>query len=214
MNRFILNFTYFFTDFFYEHKRYYVFFGIIALCCFVLGIYLSVVDAEFLSVLKEDDNVLFDFINGAQSFKDVFFVKIKDVFLLCLLVFLFNLTFYTTFLNYFVVGYQSLLLGCTCCALVSLYSFKGVFCLIFLLPINLLIIFNLINFVAICETRAKHSHKYAIRFWESFGYKKYVLNFFVCFLVFVLICLLFAVIFLYLFKSFIFSVYWYIKKWY
>lgn len=63
----------------------------------------------------------------------------------CLIMLLFGLTKYTIYLNYVYIGYQGLLLGASCTSVVALNGVTGALnVFIFTLPVNLL------NLIAIC----------------------------------------------------------------
>lgn len=207
MKKFFQNFIYFVYDLFNENKKQYILYGILFLFAIILGIYLSIIDLDFLDVLKAEDQFFFNSIKGETSFSHTLFSKIKDTFILCLLIFSFNLIYYTNYLNYLLFGYQSFLLGCTCTSLISFYGIMGVFLALIIFPINLLFLFIMMNFIAINYKRVSIAHRYNLPFGNSFNHTNYWLKLLLIIICFILLCFVYSVLFVTLLKSYIFSVY-------
>lgn len=207
MNASILNFLYNIKDYIKENKKTFIYLFVVSVFGFLLGIYLSIVEIDFLDVLKEKDEILFDLIKGEASISNLFFNKLLDCLLIFVLIFIFNITFYTWIFNYFFVAYQSLLFGASLVALTSTYNLVGIFCVFLILPLNIISIVAITSMIVVLSNRAKFSHKHNVSFRDSFIYQKVFIKLVVCFSIFILAILLYSVVYGVLLKSFVFGIY-------
>lgn len=141
----------------------------------VIGIFIVATSERYLSLIKADDKVLFDFINGKATFsKQMFRLLSKFVFPLIVL-FLFNLSGYTSFLSFLFLSYNGVLFFMSSYAVIAEFGFAGALSFIFLfLPVNVLVIAEMIFFNEVCWTRGNLAKKYKRFFFgfdESFWIK-------------------------------------------
>jgi len=207
MNRFGENIFYNFRGYLKENKSKLLYISMVSFFCVCLGIYFGLVEFDFLDILKRDDGILFDMVRGETDLMYLFWGKILECFCILLILVLFNLHYFFSFLNYLFISYQSIVFGATCISIIGNYSIQGVFCVLLILPINIMIFFIIINLIIILQGRAKFAYRYNIRFIDSINYLHTPKRIGVCVVGFVLVCLIYAVVFGILLKSFVFSIY-------
>lgn len=174
-----------------ENRTFYIVMLVAILAGVVLGIYLSVTGYKYTSLLNSSDKHMFDYITGKAEYSSIFSSRFFQCFFCLLLIFLFNLTFYTCFLNYIYIGYQTSLLVLTCFAITSIYGFSGVInVVLILLPINIIWIFIICVWACFCRERAKLQYKYKSKIFESFKLTNLGIKFLFCFLVMLILCVL------------------------
>ncbi len=170
----------------------------------VIGIYLSVTGYRYTSLLSASDKNIFDYINGTASYTSIFYARLIDVFVCLLIILVFNLSIYTSFLSYIFLSYQMALIVLSSSAIISLYGFTGIInVVLFVLPINLA------NFVimsiAICISieRARAQKTYKLKFAESFKATDFFKGYFICALLMLIVCVVHSFILPLFIKSFV-----------
>ncbi len=208
MSNFFLNFK----DDFLNHirKSKFIFIGLII--CFFIGLILGIFGVysgvSFNSILNPSDKQMFDFIAGTSSGVSIFFDKLLEFFLIFLVIFIFNLSYPSSFLSYAFVGYQSFLLVLTCSVIINLYNFVGILnVIIFILPVNICFFLLLFFVISVAQIRAYEAKKYNLPFKESFRFAKFFNKYFLCFSIAIVICLIHSFIIPLLLKSFILFAY-------
>jgi hypothetical protein len=141
----------------------------------VLGVIMAVSSDRFISLLKTDDKVLFDFIKGKASFSAQFSRVLIKFIIPIILLFLFNLTHYTCFLSFGYFIYSGALFFLGGYAVITEFGFSGALSFILLgLPVNLLIILLLTGVQELFFTRcmgAKRYKKWTFGFDADFWFK-------------------------------------------
>lgn len=191
-----------------DHSKFYLFSGVVSVLGIIVGIFISLSNLNYLSILKSSDKILFDYITGSVDYISIFYTRLKDSFIFIIVLFLFNLSVYSSFLGYIFIGYQMSLIVLSCKAVVSLFGFSGVLnALLIIIPINLLLGFNMVVYNSVLSRRVFYAHKYKVKFKDSFcedGTWKYCLMSIIFALI---ICILSSFILPLLFKSLIVVVY-------
>jgi len=177
------------VDHFNIHKKYYYFSIISFIVGLLIGLILSFTEYAYMSLLNSSDNIIFDYITGEASYLSIFYSRIKDICLCVLIIFILNITIYTSFLSYIFVGYQMCLLVLSCAALIIMYGFSGILnVILIMLPINILnyFILNIIN--SLCVGRASRQRRFKESFFSSFKGNDYFVSFCICLLVILVLC--------------------------
>ena len=155
---------------------------VLFLCFFigvVIGIFIANSKSSYLGLLDIKDKDLIDIINGNISIMACFWDNFWSFCLPLLFVFLFSLNYYFSFLNLFLLGYQSVLLYLTCQATILSYEFLGVLKILLILPINICYFIIIIFWIVSCGERAKISFR-TKRFFNGFDssfYNKLIVSF-------------------------------------
>jgi len=152
----------------YYYKQY--FYSVIVLFCgLLLAIILSLTKQDFLNVLNSKDQQVFDFITGNIKRIDIFYERLKNCYIYLVVIFLFNLSTYSSFLSFLFVGYQFFLVFISCFSIISIYGLTGVLLAIFLiLPINLINCLVMVIYNVVLSKRVFNAKKYKLKFRESF----------------------------------------------
>lgn len=142
-----------------------------------VGLYLTLTGYKNTSLLVTDDKLLFDYITGTASYLAIFYTRLKTMLLSVLIILLCNLTYYTGFINYIYLVYQSSLIVLSCSGIISLYRLSGILNVIFFtIPVNVLNIITLSYLIAISLERSREMHKYKTRFIDSFKQSNYFIK--------------------------------------
>jgi len=169
-----------------------------------LGLYLSFTDYSYTSLLSSGDKNIFDYVTGAASYTSIFYSRLINNFLLILIIFVLNLTIYTSFLSLIFIGYQSCLIVLSCSAIISLYGLSGVINVILLvIPINLLNLIIVVAMNSLCFRRAIIQNKFKLSFFESFKEELIFKHIIICVLISFILCLVYCFIVPLFMKSFV-----------
>lgn len=196
------------NDHFKLHLRYYI----TTFSFFVVGLLFGVVlifsDFNYMAILKTSDNVLYDYITGTANNSLIFYSNLKSLFVFALLIFIFNLATYTSFLSCVLISYQVSLLVLSIKAVISMFGFSGVIsCLFFVLPINLLIMFILVIYNSILLRRVFYARRNNLSFIQSFSEGGLYIYIIAIILIFIVLAFIISFILPIFFKSIVFLVY-------
>lgn len=145
---------------------------------FGLGIYLSLTGYKNTSLLVTNDKLLFDYITGTASYVSIFYSRIKTMIIAVVIILSCNLTYYTAFINYIYLTYQSALIVLSCSGIISLYRLSGILNVIFfIIPINLLTLVSVSFLIVISLERSRVAYKFKIPFKDSFNQLNYYSKF-------------------------------------
>lgn len=178
--------------------------GFVVLIGIIIGVYLVFTGYSYTSLLSASDKNIIEYIKGTASYSDIFYFRMMNICVSFVILIIFNLSVYTSFLGYIYLGYQVVLTTLMCSALITLYGLAGVLnvCL-FTIPINLIYIFIMVFVIAISVGRARYQKKYRVGFWDSFKESEYF-KFLILAIVFAfLLCVVFCFVFPLFLKSFV-----------
>ena len=193
---------------FVNHSKQYYISIFVTILAIVIGLILSFSDYSYLSILNAKENMLFDYILGSINKVEIFYEKLKNVFLSLVVVFALNISVYSSFLAYIYVGYQFVLLILSTVSIISLYSFFGVLIVIFLiLPINLIYYLILNSYNCILSKRASIANSLKLGFIDSFKENKTYVYIFIVIIMFLILCIIYSFILPLFVKSFWFILY-------
>lgn len=191
-------------DHFRRNKSAYIFICVTIIIGVVLGIYLWVSDYSYLSLISSSDKILMDYIKGEAEYFSIFYSRFINVILSFLIVFVLNITAYTSILSFIFVGYQSLLTILTIASVINLYGLMGVLNVIFLiLPINIINLIIMSVFLILCKERAVKQLKNKMNFMESFFENNFLKWIIVCLLFGIVLCIISSFILPIFIKSFV-----------
>ena len=189
---------------FNENGRTYALIMLFFILGLIVGVIFSVNGFASSSVLNYQDKLLYEFINGSASYKEIFSYRLSNSFLWVIFIFVFSLNYYLSFLSYLFVGYQVSLLVVSMSSIISLYGISGVLnSFLYVLPINLINIILMVMLIVFGVERAREQIKYNLTFIQSFGYTRYFKKFLVCVLAVLLFCIINSFVLPLLIKSFI-----------
>lgn len=155
---------------------------LVLLFCFFIGLIAGLIivisKASYFGLLNIKDKNMINIINGNVSLISDFWDCFLSFMFPLILIFLFSLNYYLSFVNFVIFSYQSTLLFLTCMALVESYSFLGfIKMLLLILPVNILYFLIMAFWLAACAEKAKISHKYnsfSMGFDYGFKLKVYI----------------------------------------
>ena len=174
----------------------------------IFGFFAINSDVSFNSILNPSDKQMFDFIAGTSSGVSIFFDKLIEFLFIFLIIFVFTLSIYSSFLAFLFIAYQSFLLVITCSVIIGLYNFVGILnVILFVVPINIIFFVILFYTVCVCVLRAHDCKKYNLTFVASFKYLNYFKKMLFCFALAVCICLIHSFVIPFLLRSFILFAY-------
>jgi len=165
--------SFFINDKIKEHiivlKKQYIYTAITTIMAIIIGVIICLTDYNYVSILKDTDKVLMDYITANVEYGTVFVSKIKDILFCLILIFCFNLSIYTSIFSYLFVGYQMVMIVLSASAVISLFGFVGILIFIFyIIPLNIINYFFITLFNNVCVKRAEISQKYKTGFINSF----------------------------------------------
>ena len=135
----------------------------------VLGIVLSLGEFAFTKVLYDNTETFSHYVSGTANIAEIFFSRFAILIFAFLLIFVFCLNYYTSFLGLIYISYQSMILILAIFSLCEYHGVAGILLTIFFaLPVNLVVMFVLAIEYAICTTRAKNCHVFKTKFSSSF----------------------------------------------
>ena len=174
----------------------------------VVGVVLVLSDVSFVGVLDFGNKNIFAYINGTASSLNIFFSKTIEACLSFLLIYLFCLSLSSSVLAFVFIGYQSMLLVITSSTLISLYGFAGILNVALLLvPINICLLLVFCLAISVGVIRAFESKKYREPFGYSFKLNKFYPKFFICFVLIIALCAIYAFGLALVLKSFLLYLY-------
>ena len=128
---------------------------------FVIGIFIVVTSDRYLSLIKAEDKVLFDFINGKAVFSKQFFRLLSKFVMPLVVLFLCGLSRFTSFLSFLFISYNGIMFFMSSYAVIVEFGFAGVLAFVLLfLPVNLLLFAEIIFFNEFCLSRCNLAKKY------------------------------------------------------
>ena len=136
------------------NRRQYLIATLILLMGVILGIYL--VGGEYIEdiIYSTIDLDLSEVVLGETSGIKLFFLNFKSLIIPFFIIFVLYTNRYTSFLSYFYLGYQGLLLGASISAVVGEGGLAGIFnILLIVLPINAMNLFVMVSMVVVCAKR-------------------------------------------------------------
>ena len=170
----------------------------------VVGLYFIFTDFKYTSLLTSSDKIIFDYITGTASYVDVFYSRFTNIVICLLIIFVFNISSYTSFLGYIFVGYQTSLFVMSCGAIISLYGLSGVLnVVLFVVPVNLINIIIMMISNVLCSRRALSQKEFKLKFFQSFKEDDFLLFYFTCVLCALGVCLINSFVLPLLIKSFV-----------
>lgn len=197
--------SYYVTSHFYNNVVRYTMCFLCILGGIIGGIVIASVYGANSSILKSADENLYDFVVGDVQFGTLFASKALDVIVVFFILFLFNCVYFTSFLSYIFIFYQSFLFSYSVMSIVGLYGLKSLFnVLLFLLPMNLMFLLSMVCCAVILIKRAKLQYTEKLPFWKSFQVQNTWKNYALCFLFALAIVCINAFIVPLLSKSFVF----------
>lgn len=170
----------------------------------IIGVYFILTSISISSLLTTSNKTMIDFINGTANYREMFSSRFVDILICFLILFLFNFNYYTSFINYIFIGYQSSLCTIICGALITLYKVAGFINVIFfVVPINIinLAIMVVFNICGIEKCRVQKSLH--IRFFQSFKENYYFYKVLICIVLSLVVCVIHSFILPLIVKSFI-----------
>ena len=136
------------------NRRQYLIATLILLMGVILGIYL--VGGEYIEdiIYSTIDLDLSEVVLGETSGIKLFFLNFKSLIIPFFIIFVLYTNRYTSFLSYFYLGYQGLLLGASISAVVGEGGLAGLInTLLIILPINIMNLFVMVSMMVVCATR-------------------------------------------------------------
>lgn len=150
------------------NRRQYLIASLVLLMGIILGVYL--VGGEYIEdiIYTTIDLDLSDVVLGEASGIKLFFMNFKALIIPFVIIFVLNVNRFTSFLSYFYLGYQGLLLGASISAVVGESGLAGLFnTLLIILPINVMNLFVMISMVVVCTKRMSISRSMRLSFAGS-----------------------------------------------
>ena len=199
------DFSFYIKSHFYDNVGRYIMFFICILAGILIGIVVCVTYGANSNILKSGDENLYNFVVGDVSFGSLFATKLWDVLLVFIILFLFNITYYTSFLSYIFIGYQAFLFSYSIMSILQIYGIKSLFSvLLFLTPMNILFFVSMVCAAVVLMKRAKVQLQEQVPFLKSFQEQNTWQNFMFTFVFALAIVCINAFIVPLLSKSFIF----------
>jgi len=136
----------------------------------VLGIILSVGGNTILKVLSSQDQTMSYYVYGSADISAIFFNRLFIYIFALMVIFVFCLHYYSSFLSLIYITYQSMIFAIGVSSLIDYHGVIGILLSIFFaVPINLLLLLLLVIEYVICLERAKTCQKYKLKFAHSFA---------------------------------------------
>lgn len=192
---------------FYEEKKKTYF---LSLGVFILGIIIGVIIAissdRIMSLLKTEDKVLFDFINGKVTFSKQIFKLFRKFINPLIIIFLLCLTPATSGLSFVYFGYLGAMFFLNSYALITEFAFSGILSFVLLgLPVNIVLIASQIFFHEMCFSRCRLSKKYKD---FKFGFNDaFFLKLIILLLAGIIFCVAITLILILVLKNYVFVIF-------
>ena len=169
-----------------------------------IGVFLIFNNSKYTSLLTAADKNMFDIINGTISCAEIFSTSFLDIMLCLVIILVFSLNIYSSFLNYIFICYQTVLFVLSSAAIITLYGFTGVVNVIFfVIPINILNLLIVTIFSVCGIERARQKKVFGLGFLESFREDGYFVKLIICVLLSLAVCILHSFIIPTIIKSFV-----------
>lgn len=135
----------------------------------VIGIVLLFGEKSYLALLTTGNQNMLGYISGSASVFAIFWKKLFKCLFANGILFIFCLNYYTSFLGYIYLGYQSAVCTILCGTLIKYQGFSAILNTILLIvPSNLILIFILAVSFSVFVQRARTQNKYKQTFVNSF----------------------------------------------
>lgn len=189
-----------------KRKKSYFFGLLFVFIGIVVGVFIVASSDRYLSLIKADDKVLFDFINGKAVFSKQFFRLLSKFVVPLVVLFLCNLSRFTSFLSFLFLLYNGVMFFMSSYAVIVEFGFAGVLVFILLfLPVNVMLFAEMIFFNEVCCSRCQLASKYK-RF--SFGFDEaFWLKLFLAIMAALVVSLFVTIIYLIVLKNHIFMIF-------
>ena len=169
------NVAYYFSYHVRQCKNVYFSILICAVCGVVLGVVLHFTTSFGSFLLNDNDQLIFDFVSRDVSVITFIASKVRNLFVAFLIIFVFALWFYSSFVCFAFFAYQGMLLSACCCQIIASYGVLGaVNVFVVLLPVNLTLFAVLAYFCCVCLQRTFMARRYKMSLKNSFLYKQYM----------------------------------------
>ncbi len=191
-------------DHFRDNTSSYISILITAIVAIVLGVYICLTSYNYTAFLKNADKNMLDYITGTAEISSIFYARLLDCVLCLLMIFVFNLTYYTCFLNYMFLCYQMVLIVMHCGAVISVYGFAGIInVILFIVPINILNFAAMVLAVCFAMERSKLQNKYKLPMSQSFKESNFFVKYILSFVIMLAICVIHSILMPLIVKSFV-----------
>lgn len=168
-------YKYILTDHLKQNTYVYVLAGVSCLIGIIIGIILLFGQKSYLGLLTSGNQSLIKYMSGTADTFSLFYNRLFSGLLAVLILFLCTLTYYTIFLSYAYLTYQSALCTITFGTIISMYGFSGILnVVLLLLPCNLILFACYSVILSLFTSRAKRQHKYHQKFTDSFKGNNFV----------------------------------------
>ena len=121
---------------------------------------------HFVGLLTSGNKSLYAFINGTADYFGLFWKKFLSFSVPVVLICLVSLNYFSGYICYLFITYQSSLFVLSCSAVIKTYALSGFLNVLFIMiPINIVYFGVLFYLVAVCMKRSRLASKY-----KTFGY--------------------------------------------
>lgn len=136
----------------------------------VIGIIVEVTTTDTLTIFADSTASLAEIITGDYSASSLFFSCFKKIMLAVIILFVFSLTKFTSFLNYVYLAYQGMLVSMTATNLIYLNGITGALnVILFTLPVNLINLLLIAYASSLFIKRRELQKTYRKGFFQSFS---------------------------------------------
>ncbi len=188
----INTYKYIITDHLNSSKGCFVIAGISCIIGIVIGIILAFGTRSYFNLLTNNNQTIIKYIAGSASLTELFWSRLFSTMLAIIILFICSLHYYSSFLGYCYLTYQSALLAIISKTIISFYGFSGVINFIFLLlPTNLVLLTLYILLFSIFVRRAKLTYRYKTNFCSSFLSDNFLLKSAVMLVIFIAVQIVF-----------------------
>lgn len=189
-------------NFIVSNKRIYLVSSIVIILGVILGLYLVLSEAIESEVYTTTDLELSEIVLGERGFFSLFFDNLWTILLPLVLIFLLNLTRFTSPLMFFYLAFQGILLGASVTTLISDNFVAGLLNSVFvIIPINIVNFFVVVSWMVVSYKRLIIAKQQRLSF--VYSVRVFSKNFFAVLLGSVFASLCYAIIYPLLLKSFV-----------
>ncbi len=172
---------------------------IILVVCLVVGIVFGVVfsfgDLPVIGLLKLSNQNIVSYINGTAKCFTIFIENLLNVLIGLIIIFIFCLNYFTSFLSYLYIIYQSCVLVLTISAIGVNYTFLGITSIVlFIVPANILLFALIIFYISVCRERAIKEHQFGQKFSASFDSDFWILILIIIILLIIFMVLIYLIL--------------------
>ena len=171
-------------------------FGVIAIVVGVsVGIIMSSSDVSYFKIIPETSDNFVKFVSGSADLSNIFWNNFFVSLVALFVIFVCCTSVYTSFLALIYIGYQTAIFVLQISSIVGVLGGTSLLAsLLFMLPINILLVLAILAEYVLCASRTQKAHKSKLKFSSSFD------NFFWITFTFIVCC----VIVLQIIASFVF----------